>query len=319
MYVLLLSSMLACSISASPLIYDGVQPRAQAPSVPNAILAQSNLSSSSPPWGPPEFEVNFDLPPRRQNLQQEACFMNAVQMVSELAAGDFEEHLPEPRQFWRLPQYPRMAISVAKAENMQNLRRKFVLWGMARAMNQFITNGRFEAAIFELVWRGVNVGSILFLGGTPGLDTEPTLGNVTGNMTETTNATSTSVTLDNLTWDFELFGDQLGLQSISMGAIGALIEAAEHTAHNFDHFVGSFGPDSAIWVFIASARPTSFSKSLLVASINAAVRYAVRHQDYRQNRFGIKLDGVEIARGATDLFPAPPGLSAGVGTNLTTS
>ena len=319
MYVLLVNFLLACSISASPLIYDGVQPRAQALSVPNAILAQSNLPAPSLPWGPPDFEVHVGPTPRRQDLQQEACFMTAVQMVSELAAGDFGERLPEPRQFWRLPQYPRMAIIISKTGNLQNLRRKYVLWGMARAMNQFIKNDRFEAAVFELFWRGLSVGSILFVGGIPGLDTEPTLGNLTGNMTETTNATATSVTADNLSWDFRPFGDQLGLQSIGMGAIGALIQAAEHTAHNFDHFVGSFLGYRAIWVFNVSARPTPFSKSMLTASINAAVRYAVGHQDYRENRFGISLNGVEIARGALAVIPAPPGLSAGVGPNLTTS
>ena len=162
---LLFSLIFAGSISATPVIHDVVQPRAQPLSVPNAGHAQRSLFAEPPlPWGPPEFQVNISPMPYRYEIPPLEVYMTALELVSELAVEDFSGRLSLPAQIVRLPQYPRTAISVAKHGNLPNLQRKHVLWGIARALNQCSVDNNFVAAGFELVWRGQIVGSIFFIG-----------------------------------------------------------------------------------------------------------------------------------------------------------
>ena len=130
---LLFSLIFAGSISATPVIHDVVQPRAQPLSVPNAGLAQGSLFAPPLPWGPPEFQVNIAPMPGRYEIPPLEVYMTALELVSELAVEDFSGRLSRPAQILRLPQYPRTAISVAKHGNLPNLQRKHVLWGIARA------------------------------------------------------------------------------------------------------------------------------------------------------------------------------------------
>lgn len=107
-----------------------------------------------------------------------------------------------------------------------------------------------------------------------------------------------------------------------MGAIGALIQAAEYTSArpgNTDRFEGGFPPYQAGYFFETEVTPSRLSRLGLVASVVAATIYASEKNDWRELELNTTLDGEVVARGGYRTSLPGAGLRAGGGGDVSTS
>lgn len=309
MSLVLLSVLLALSVSASPTPLGNLQSRAQAPSLPIHILTQGNLSAyPSEPWGPPEFSVDFAS--MHVPINKEAFFMIAISMVRELAVLDWNSRLPQGRVEFTLHRYPDLAISVKSLQIGNPLQRKYVLWGMARAMNQMIQARHLLSSIFQLKWRGQVLGSIFVIQKRAQVDADYTVTNMTETAKEPKDVPAVSVGAGVVSWDFEYTRKELIMNDVVMGAIGAMVQAAELPNQNLNEFVGSFPQYNAFYLFTVSysVEPSAFNKTILIRSIKATVEHMILIEHaYREVRVGVKLNNQIIARGSC--FPVEGSLN----------
>lgn len=319
MFVVLLSFLLAYSVSARPPTLGSLQARAQVLSPPNTALKQSSLSSTSGPLGPPEFIVTFE--PLGTPLGRDECFGMAIVMLSHFASMPSSHDQGPISASWSDSQnFPGIWISVASLHPRPSLWRDSVLWGMARAMDQMVRENRFRAGKFKLYWLGRSVGSLH-------IDSRRTVqsggdyagANFTATGTEVRNTTGTSIDVNNLSWNFESTGQDLTEVHACMGAIGALIKAAQMGRYNkIQFFEGSFPGYKATYVFFASYWPTVIDRAMILDSIAAAAVVMIKQRNFRELKIKVILNQQEVAQG-TVAHLDNPGLTAGDSSNVTIS
>ena len=282
MFILLCSFLLAVTASAIPAALSNPQPGTASLVLPTQQFNQSSLSEGDPRWGPQDFECLNT--PRPTELIGSFMLTTAVEAVSELANGDYEGTLPQPKMRWRLVDCPGMEISIAGASGSR-LKTKYALWGMARASNFVIKNG-FKGSFVTLRWQGETVGSIWFIATIFTIDGNTTAVNATGPTTDLTITSGSSVVVRGLRWTFaerasKEVPEEMTLVDAAMGAIGAMNMIAPQIGSLTEHFIGSFLPDyKAINSFMLQ-RGQQVNKTMVIATLVAEYGYMERNNYFK--------------------------------------
>ena len=123
-FVLLLTSLLASLISASPVILDHVPLLFPNQNAPNTTTSNSSLSSyPALPTGPDEFKVDINHP--ALPIEQDALLITTLRIIGALAEDDWTSPLPEARTLFRDPAYPTLNI-VVDSIGSQHIQRRYV-------------------------------------------------------------------------------------------------------------------------------------------------------------------------------------------------
>ena len=309
MHILLfLSSALAPLVAASPLLRD------------LSLTPPTNLTKASTlqwdplvPWGPDEFDVTTErvtVP-----IPRDAVFVTTIRFVAEQAAQDFSGRLPRQMVVFRDPSYPSFSIAVSSLSPTHFVKRKYMLWAMARILNHMIADDAFKGSFFRLRWRDEVVGRVLFVaGGRNELDagfkdvavTQPRL--EMPSLQQMSNSIEVSIGEGSnaLTYDFTLHGQVLVKQDVFMATLGGLIQVASHEGHTFNFWVGSFPGYRCFHVYRSIVQPSVTTKDLVIVTMVAAMAYALRHNDWRELGVLLKRDGEPILRGGYLDHPLPP-------------
>ena len=297
---------------ASPLIVD-IKPRIKDS---NSNSGHNPLLAAKVPWGPNEFscepqdEGHSPLDPR-------SVYGLALFMATRLAIGDFEGELPKnPETFVNIA-FPHIGAAVYRPNPNQPVLRKYIHWALARVVNHMIQDQDFKDSIYFLFWTGPNraktkIGE-LYIGPTPprlgvGSDSSQTasLASQALNSTEIISATSsqhpndTQVSIDSssngLTYEYYFYDDEMTIEDVVMGTIGAMNQAAEtQTRSGYMYmFTGSFPRYYAISVWTGEL---GFTYSILIQAMRMAATAAMNKNNFRELRVIVKSNGVQIARG----------------------
>lgn len=265
------------------------------------------------PWGPEEFDVNTER--ESVPIPRDAIFVTAIRFVAEQAAEDFRGQLPRPSLIFRDPNHPSLSIAVSSPGPRRLVKRKFVLWAMARILSHMINHDAFRGSIYTLRWRDVVVGRVLFVaGGRDQLDasfrdvaiTQPRLEMPTPQQMSNNTEFSTGEGVNALNYAFGFWGDELVKQDVFMGTLGGLIQVAQHTNHAFEFWVGSFPGYRCFHVYHTSVQPSVMTKDFVIVSMVAAMAYALHRNDWHELKMVVTRDGEEILRGGYMDHPIPP-------------
>jgi len=290
-FLLFVGSLLASSVSTSPMPVDALSVRAP------------NISATDAPWGPGDF--NIIVAGQGQNpLARKACYVSAVSMLAMQASQDFHDQLRWPWTAFTDARYPDLTILVAGAHASDRIPRRYVLWGMARLMNHLVSGNDFRDSFFLLRFQGSVVGSI-YIGPPPqrvaqsGTADKPLVVLEQSVVDQTNDTTATSISADVLSWRYQFYGRPLTMPDIFMGAIGALIEAAQPASdEKLQSFTGFFQPYMAIYHWVSTRTgPSSFTYGMLIRSIEASAMYAFDQMDFHQLRVRVFNGSQEIGGG----------------------
>ena len=277
--------------------------------------ANGSLLLASPPWGPADFTISTGY--RSALIQREAVFALAVRVAADEALRDFEGTLSEARAVYQIPQYPSIMISVASVGPYQKVRRKFLLWAIARGMHRLIEDQEYRASTFTMMWQGRFVGRMSFVAPRLRAQERAGVGTAYQDVVLTNSLTdrqadlkASTVGADQLSFNFELWGDTLYMSDVFMGTIGALIRLAEQNEHTIDHFVGNYPGYDAIWTWHSSLATSVLTKARIVQAMLATVMYALRVADYHEVKVIVRKGTEEIARGGYVSHLPPRSLAA---------
>ena len=282
MFILLCGFLLAVTVSTSPAALSNPQSGAASLVLPTPQSNQSSLSAGDPRWGPQDFSVSSSF--RSTELIGAFVLSTAVEAVSQLANGDFEGTLPEPRIHFSLVECPGMEIMISGMSDSL-LKTKYALWGMARASNTLVTHG-FKGSTFTLRWQGRIVGSIWFIARTFTIDGNTTAMNETGPTTDLGTTLDTRVVVRGLRWDFkkitsEIIPEEMTLIDAAMGAIGAMNTIAPQTGSLTEPFIGNLLPNyKAINTFVPE-EGQHVNKTMVIATVRAEYRFMVSNNYFK--------------------------------------
>jgi hypothetical protein len=220
---------------------------------------------------------------------------------------------------WYETSAPRLTIAVASTGHNLRLPLRYVLWAIARLWQDMVRTNDFRTSVTDVKWQGAKVGTMSIINyrlEQPG--------------TIPTNATSLPTTdpaAPQNAWigfQYRSHGSLLPTADVYMGAIGALIQAAELTSarppgQNIDRFEGGFPTYLATYSFESYVTPSRLSRLGLVASIVAATIYASEKNDWRELELNTTLDGEVVARGGYRRSGQVGGLGAGDGGGVSSS
>jgi len=174
---------------------------------------------------------------------------------------------------------------------------------MARLMNHLVSGNDFRDSFFVLRFQGSLVGNI-YIGPPAQEPALKTLGNAPialkpSVIDQANNTTATSVSADALSFHFQFYGRSLTMSDVFMGAIGALIEAAQPASYEkLRSFMGFFQPYMAVYRWYSSpAGPSSFTYSMLIKAIEASAMFALEQMDFHQLRVLVTNGTREIGGG----------------------
>ena len=305
---------------ASPLIVEN-EPRIK----DSNIDSRHNLSFPHPivPWGPQQFscEVKSEgLNP----LDPRSVYGLALLIATRLAIGDFEGELPEnPATFVNIA-FPHIGAAVYRSNPRHPVPRKYVHWGLARAVNNIIRTLDYKDNTYNLFWTEPNRAKTkiaeLYIGPTPprlgagsgGSQTTASLSSHALNSTEIAPAmgsqgtNDTQVPIDSisngLAYEYEFHGDDMTIEDVVMGTLGAINQAAEgqHRSGNMDMFVGLFPGYNALCIW--SGNP-GFTYSILIQAMRQAAAAAMGANDFRELKVVLRNNGVKIAHGGYIMKP----------------
>ena len=274
--------------------------------------ANGSLNLASRPWGPTDFAISTGYSSAR--IQREAVFALAVRVAADEALRDFEGRLSEARTVYQIPQAPSVVIAVASVGPYERVRRKFLLWAIARGMDRLIRDREYRASTFTMMWQGRFVGRVSFVAQRPTATERAGLGPSHKDVVLTNLSTDRQVDFkaglvgaDQLSFEYQFWGELLYVSDIFMGTIGALIRLAELSEDNFDHFLGDFQGYHAIWTWQSSLETSVLTKARIVQATLATVMYAFRMADYHEVKVVVRKGRQEIARGGYVGFLPPPG------------
>jgi len=212
--------------------------------------------------------------------------VSAVSILTAQAAQDFHGRLRSPQVAFTQAQYPDLIILVAGADRSDCIPRRYLLWGMARLMNHLVSGDDFRDSFFVLRFQGSLVGNI-YIGPPPqqAADTAP-IALEPSIIDQANDTTATSISVDTLSFHFQFYGRSLTMSDVFMGAIGALIEAAQPASdEKLRSFIGFFQPYMAVYHWFGSpAGPSSVTYSMLIRLIEASAMFALEQMDFHQLR-----------------------------------
>ena len=306
---------------ASPLVVD-IEPR-----IKDSISdSRHNLSLPRPvaPWGPTQFSCE-PLKDGPNQLDPRSVYGLALLMATTLAIGDFEGELPKnPATFVNI-EFPHIGAAVYRPNPRQPVPRKYVHWGLARAMNHIIQERDFKDNTYNLFWTDPNrartkVGE-LYLGPTPpkmgaGSDSSHIISLLSQalNSTDILSASASQYISDSqisidsssnsLTYQYHYHGDQMTVEDFVMGTLGAMNQAAESwdRSGHIDLFVGSFPNYYAICVWTGDP---GFTYSMLIQSMRRVAAAAMSVNNFHELRVDVSNNRMRIAKGSYIRNPDP--------------
>lgn len=130
------------------------------PSVPISITQPQHLANSSlgEDTVPSTFTIDVE-PIRGPELSDTFVFNGAIQVIGDhLALEDFNEGIPP--QAWL---YHGVTFAVStKLVPENDIERRFVIWGISKAVRQMALDKDFRTAVYVLKYKGNMVGSLAF-------------------------------------------------------------------------------------------------------------------------------------------------------------
>ena len=218
-------------------------------------------------------------------LARKACFVNAIQMLAGQAAEDYNGRMRNPRMTFTRPEHPEVAIIVVGTSPTDRIQRRYALWGVARIMNHLVLQNSFRDSLFQLHYRGRPIGQI-YIGPEP---TSPfgmaaKAASIEPPSIKQVDYAAIFNETEMLSWQYHYFGSSMTMRDVSMGTVGALIQAARPARDNgVSNFEGSFPPYRAVHLWASShEQPPSFTYSMLIKSIQATAMHAVDQMDFRE-------------------------------------
>ncbi|KAI4266977.1 MAG: hypothetical protein LQ337_008586 [Flavoplaca oasis] len=250
------------------------------------------------PWGPDDFRVLVTH--RTRSIKREAVFMTAVWFLSEQAKRNFNGRLSRPAIAFRDATFsPPFRIVVSAPKPDQRVLRSHIFWGIARILNQMIKDDAFVGSIWLLQFRGQEVGSISFIGGSDhDLDAQPKLIGSALARPITTGSTADLTPISDGPSIFygEFLSEQLIMEDIFMSPIAALILLAEMPAQSiFAVFRALYPGYRCIQVWHSDKLPSTMSKEVLIETITSAVHYALGKNNWHGLRGVLKRGGPDGA------------------------
>ena len=285
------------------------------PQETNATLASAyngSLSDAPPvPWGPDEFTFNIDRTSTPMNILD--CYMFIIELLSQLCQEDFDGQMPEDINRFQNPKYPHVVLSAAARGQGRKLPRRYVLWGIARIMNNLVQHKTptFHGGVYGLKWGGRPVGRILLISiAVPTIANSVVDGfglldaNQTNEESLSTLAKQTpylvnpSLTDTSLTWTHDFHGEEMTQADVFMGAIGTLIQAAQLPSSYLDTNIGFFPSYKAVHVYNSLKAPSVLTKGIIIQTILNITAEARNRMDFHEQKTLISEAGVgEIVSG----------------------
>ncbi|KAI4172572.1 MAG: hypothetical protein LQ346_008572 [Caloplaca aetnensis] len=122
----------------------------------NAALSVKTLSTVPVPE---DFKVEPQTT-QATRYPQEACYLNTVHALEEVALDDFGG--PMPRFTFSSQTYPGLIITAIPPDNSEMMERRVVVWGLFLAVRHMAMQKAFQPTIFQLKWSNQDVGRIQY-------------------------------------------------------------------------------------------------------------------------------------------------------------
>ena len=257
------------------------------------------------PWGPDTFSCRTESETRLP-IEREAAFMSSIYFLAEQALENFDGQMPSHRIVFRDPRYPRLSIAASSPSSAERLQRKYVLWAMARILNQMARDNQFFGSRYTMRFRGRYVGSVFFIAGNTNqlsagykdaLQIGPQLHHPTLQPTSNTTAVSAIADSGDLEYEFDYKEDLLSMQDVCMGAVGSLIQLAQRTESVFEAFFGTFLGYNSIHLWSCWVTPWILTKRLIIVSMLKTVEYSLQRNDWHECYVLVSKDGEAILKG----------------------
>ena len=227
-----------------------------------------------------------------------------IAMLEQVAQADFNGLLDRATESWT---GSNGLIIEASSINAQPMYRRFVMWAIIRIMITMKEEPRigYHAGFFELSWFGIKVGTIAvdYRRPPPPPTGQLSIDNATKSespLTTPRNVSTTSAMLgdDTLAWIYTPGGHLMTEWDVAMGTIGALVEAADHSNHEFNAFEGGLLPNArATCLYETTIHPSRFSKIILIRTLAQAAMWALNDGDYHELRVRVLDNARDIAYG----------------------
>ncbi|KAL8776652.1 MAG: hypothetical protein Q9203_003032 [Teloschistes exilis] len=267
----------------------------------NASLATNNPL----PIGPAEFDVRFFFTPRPQLVDRKQIFDFVTNMLAAEALKDFNGLLPGKTISFFDPRYPHVTIVANSLVYSPGMPRSHLFWGMARIMDHMTKTSLFIASNFALLWEGRPAGGLSITLHTPDQEDKHTgttlLLRPPGRQQ---NATAASDALDFTTFEHKFHGSLLSVEDVCMGAIGALVQAAQLPYRTAEYaFVGGFVPYHAVQSWSSFGGEPVLDREMVVKGVYESTRYAIAHDDFHELNVRILEMGLVFAEGGYIRYP----------------
>ncbi|KAL8659432.1 MAG: hypothetical protein Q9202_007137 [Teloschistes flavicans] len=285
----------------------------------NVLSARnSTLSTDSLPIGPEDFDVRFFFTPRPQLVDRKEIFDFLAKMLATEALKNFDGHLPGRTVSFLDPRYPHITVVANSLVYSEGMPRSYLFWGMARIMDHMVQIDLFIASNFALIWQGRPAGglSIALRPTGPGDKQRVTTG-LPRSLSQQQNTTAASHDEDFTSFEHEYHGSLLTVEDVCMGAIGALVKAAQlpDRPHVYT-FVGGFMPYHALQSWSSFGGGPTLDRERVVQGVYESVRFALAHDDFHELKVRILEFGLVFADGG---YIRDPPLTLGLDGHVNTS
>lgn len=81
-------------------------------------------------------------------------------------------------------------------------------------------------------------------------------------------------------WDYGSHDRLLNATSVPIATIGGVIEAAQHSSHMFDSFLGSSLGYHVFHVYVSVGQPPMFDRSIVIKTLDLAALWALENDDF---------------------------------------
>lgn len=271
---------------------------------------------------PRDFKLmpQFNLP---SHIPTDAYYYNIIVALATVALHDFDGVMAEDR--FRTERFPQLPILINTPPPGRPIPTKYAVWGLVLAIVFLLNLTGFNTVFFSLQWQGIEVGGIgmgdaliisQFLEARSN-GTDKTTKNLAMSNPPDSNITDSTTALkelfrginpkvpsneDNLSVDFDYYGQELQKEAVFMAIISALSEAAVKPAEDkvTGTFTSFFDDEHAQFTTRettpARIRPPYYTYKWLIASLVRAVDHFVRNNVYRQLKMNLKLNNVAFAK-----------------------
>ncbi|KAL9580337.1 MAG: hypothetical protein Q9212_004561 [Teloschistes hypoglaucus] len=271
------------------------------------VLSTHNagLVTNPLPIGPEEFDVRFFFTPRPQFVDRKQIFDFVTNMLAAEALKDFHGLLPGKTISFFDPRYPHITIVASSLVYSAGIPRSHLFWGMARILDHMTKTSSFIASDFGFLWKSRPAGGLSITLHPPGREDKHTGTTVLVRPPgRQQNATATSKTIDLTTFEHSFHGSLLSVEDVCMGAIGALVQAAQLPYHRPEYtFVGGFVPYHAVQSWSSYGGEPVLDREMVVKGVYESTRYAIAHDDFHELHVRILELGLVFAEGGYVRYP----------------